>query len=120
KRVGDEVFAGTLNGGGSIEIEATKLASETALARVVRLVSEAETQKSPTQTLVDRVARVLVPATLVAIALLCVVPPLAGWLAPSDAFLRAMALLVSASPCALVIATPAAVLAGIARAARGG
>jgi Zn2+/Cd2+-exporting ATPase len=120
KRVGDDVFAGTLNGGGLIEIEATKLASETTLARVVRLVSETETQKSRTQTLVDRVARVLVPTTLVAVALLCVVPPLVGWLAPADAFLRAMALLVSASPCALVIATPAAVLAGIARAAKGG
>lgn len=113
------VFAGTINGSGAIEIEVTRLASDSTLAKVVRLVSEAETQKSPTQRFTDRFERVFVPAVLGLAVLL-----LFAWVAIDepfrDSFYRAMAVLVAASPCALAIATPSAVLSGVARAARGG
>jgi Cd2+/Zn2+-exporting ATPase len=120
KAIGATVLAGTVNLGGALEVVATKLAGETTLARVMRLVAEAETQKSPTELLVDRFARVFVPLALAVVAALAIAVPLLGWLPWSDAFLRATAVLVAASPCALAIATPAAVLSGIACAARRG
>lgn len=113
------VFAGTINGSGAIEIEVTRLSSETALAKVVQMVRQAETQKSPTQRFTDRFERIFVPAVLIlALALLF------AWVIVDEpfnaSFYRAMAVLVAASPCALAIATPSAVLSGVARAARGG
>jgi len=113
------VFAGTINGSGAIEIEVTRKSGDSALARVVKMVSEAETRKSPTQRFTDRFERIFVPAVLVLAFLL-----LFAWVVVDepfrDSFYRAMAVLVAASPCALAIATPSAVLSGIARAARGG
>jgi len=113
------VFAGTINGSGALEVEVTRRSGESALARVVKMVSEAETRKSPTQRFTDKFERVFVPAVLILAALL-----LFSWVVVDepfrDSFYRAMAVLVAASPCALAIATPSAVLAGIARAARGG
>ena len=113
------VFAGTINGSGLIEIEVTRLSTESTLAKVVKLVSEAETQKSPTQRFTDRFERVFVPAVLTLAFVL-----LFAWVVVDepfrDSFYRAMAVLVAASPCALAIATPSAVLSGVARAARGG
>lgn len=112
-------FAGTINGSSVIEIEVTRKSSDTTLAKVVKMVSEAETQKSPTQRFTDKFERIFVPAVLaLAIALL-----FAGLVIDEpfrDTFYRAMAVLVAASPCALAIATPSAVLSGVARAARGG
>ena len=113
------IFAGTINGSGSIEVEVTRRSTDSALARVVRMVSEAETRKSPTQRFTDRFERIFVPAVLVLAVVL-----LFAWVVVDepfrDSFYRAMAVLVAASPCALAIATPSAVLSGIARAARGG
>ncbi|NIK37946.1 heavy metal translocating P-type ATPase [Xanthomonas arboricola] len=113
------VFAGTINGSGALEVEVTRRSGESALARVVKMVSEAETRKSPTQRFTDKFERVFVPAVLILAVLL-----LFSWVVVDepfrDSFYRAMAVLVAASPCALAIATPSAVLAGIARAARGG
>ncbi|GLT01126.1 ATPase [Sphingobium jiangsuense] len=113
------VFAGTINGSGLIEIEVTRLSSESTLAKVIKMVSEAETQKSPTQRFTDRFEKVFVPAVLALAFLL-----LFAWVVVDepfrDSFYRAMAVLVAASPCALAIATPSAVLSGVARAARGG
>jgi Cd2+/Zn2+-exporting ATPase len=113
------VFAATINGSGAIEVEVTKRAADSALARVVKLVSEAETRKSPTQRFTDRFERIFVPAVLALAFVL-----LFAWVVVDepfrDSFYRAMAVLVAASPCALAIATPSAVLSGIARAARGG
>ncbi len=113
------VFAGTINGSGAIEIEVTRRSTDSALAKVVRMVSEAETQQSPTQRFTDRIERVFVPAVLALAGLL-----LFAWVVVDepfrDSFYRAMAVLVAASPCALAIATPSAVLSGVARAARGG
>lgn len=113
------VYAGTINGAGAIEIVVTRLASDSTLAKVVRMVSEAEAQKSPTQQFTDRVERWLVPGVLILVVAL-----MFAWLVVEepfhDSFYRAMAVLVAASPCALAIATPSAVLSGVARAARGG
>ena len=114
------VFAGTINGEGSLNVRVSKLASESTLARVVRMVREAETQKSPTQKLTDRIERVFVPSVLILGAALLVVPPLLMDEEFAVSFYRAMSVLVAASPCALAIATPSAVLSGVARAARGG
>ncbi|MFO0903701.1 MAG: heavy metal translocating P-type ATPase [Pirellulales bacterium] len=120
-RLGPEhrTFAGTINGGGALEIQVTKLSSESTLARVVKMVSEAETQKSPTQRFTDKFERIFVPAVLAFVVLL-----LFAWAVIDepfrDSFYRAMAVLVAASPCALAISTPSAVLSGVARAARGG
>ncbi len=86
----------------------------------MKLVEEAQTQKSPTQRFAERFERIFVPVVLLSVVTVIVLPPLAGWLSWSDAFLRAMTMMVAASPCALAIATPSAILAGIAQAARHG
>ena len=113
------VFAGTINESGALEIQVTKLSTENTLARVVEMVSEAETQQSPTQRLTNKFERYFVPAVLGFVVLL-----LFAWVVIaepfSQSFYRAMAVLVAASPCALAISTPSAVLSGVARAARGG
>ncbi len=120
KGPGDPVFAGTVNGEGTLEIRVTRLAKDTTLARIIRMVEEAQAQRSPTQIFTARFTRVFVPAVLVAVLVMIFIPPLLGILTWSDAFLRAMTMLVAASPCALAIATPSAVLSGIAQAARNG
>ena len=113
------VFAGTINGSGALEVVVTKTANESTLARVVQMVTEAETERSPTQRFTDRFERVFVPSVLALVALL-----LFAWVVVdetfAESFYRAMAVLVAASPCALAIATPSAVLSGVARAGRGG
>jgi len=113
------VFAGSINGTSVLTIVATKAAADSTLARVVKLVAEAETQKSPTQQFTDRFERAFVPIILAVVGIL-----LFAWVVVDEpfarSFYRAMAVLVAASPCALAIATPSAVLAGVARAARGG
>ncbi|MDA8180350.1 MAG: heavy metal translocating P-type ATPase [Deltaproteobacteria bacterium] len=119
KQPGDKVFAGTVNGEGALIVEVTKLARESTLSRMVEMVAEAQTQKSPTQRFTDRFESIFVPVVLAGAALLIVLPPLFG-LPFAASFYRAMAVLVAASPCALAIATPSAVLSGIARAARSG
>jgi Cd2+/Zn2+-exporting ATPase len=120
KTVGDEVFAGTINGSGSLEITSSRAMGDRTLDRVIRLVAEAQTQRAPTQVLTDRLTRIFVPSVLTLAALLIVVPPLLGWLDWSESFYRAMTVLVGASPCALALGAPATVLAGIAQAARKG
>jgi len=112
-------FAGTLNGPGAIEVMVLREARDSTLARVVQLVAEAETQISPTQRLTKRIVRIFVPSVLALVAGLLIVPPALGE-SFGDSFARAMAVLVAASPCALAIATPSAVLAAIARAAKAG
>lgn len=113
------VFAGSINGGGALEIHVTHVAADSTLARVVEMVRNAETQQSPTQQFTDRFERIFVPVVICGAVL-----SMFAWLIVDEpfsaSFYRAMALLVAASPCALAIATPSAVLSGIARAARGG
>jgi len=113
------VFAGTINGSGALEVWVTRAANDSTLARVVRMVSEAETNQAPTQVFTDRFERIFVPVVLAGAVL-----AMFAWLVVDEtfgeSFYRAMALLVAASPCALAIATPSAILSGVARAARGG
>lgn len=120
KGPGDEVFAGTINGDGALQITTTRVAGDRTLDRVVQLVEEAQTQKAPTQRFTERFERVFVPAMLVADLLLIVLPPLLGFWDWGTSFYRGMALLVASSPCALALGTPSTVLAGIAQAARNG
>lgn len=120
KHVGDQVFAGTINGGGALEVEVTKLASETTLSRIITLVQDAREDATPTQQFIDRFSQ---PYTFVVIGatLLAMVLPYFLLNEPfSTTLYRAMTLLVVASPCALVISTPASALSAIAAAARQG
>jgi Cd2+/Zn2+-exporting ATPase len=112
-------FAGTINQSGSLEVQVTKLTSENTLARVLTMVSEAETRVSPTQKFTKQFERYFVPTVIAGVVLL-LFAPLVLEEKFSQSFYRAMAVLVASSPCALAIATPSAVLSGVARAARGG
>ncbi len=120
KGIGDEVFAGTINGSGALEIEVTKLDSESTLSKIIVLVAEAQEDTAPTQQFIDRFSQpytyVVIGSTLLAIIL----PVLFGNEPFSDTLYRAMTLLVVASPCALIISTPASVLSAIAAGARNG
>lgn len=114
-----KVFAGTINGAGTLEIKTLKEAKDSTLSRVVQMVKEAEQQQSPTQQFTKKIERYYVPAVLLLVitllfAFLIVDEPF------SRSFYRSMAVLVAASPCALAISTPSAVLSGVARAARQG
>ncbi len=113
------VFAGTINGAQTLEIKVTRLAKDSTISRLVELVNEAQTQKSPTQTFTDKIERYYVPFVLVLVGVMML-----AFLVINESFgasfYRAMAVLVAASPCALALATPSAVLSGVARAARGG
>jgi len=120
KQPGDDVFAGTINHEAALEVKVTRLARDNMLSRVMQMVAEAQSQQSPTQQFTQRFTSRFVPAVLLATVLLIVVPPLVGWMSLDDSFYRGMLLLVATSPCALAIGTPAAVLAGIAQAARHG
>ncbi len=120
KAPSEKVFAGSVNGDGVLVIEVSAAVGDRTLDRVIKLVAEAETQKAPTQQFTDRFERVFVPLVLAADVVLIIAPPLIGVLTWAESFYRGMALLVAASPCALALGTPAAVLAGIAQAARNG
>ncbi len=120
KEPGAEVFAGTLNGQGALHVRSTKPASDTTLARIIHAVEEAQASRAPSQTFVDRFARIYTPAVVVVAVLIAVVPPLAGFGAWGMWVYRALAMLVVACPCALVISTPVSIVSGLAAAARGG
>ena len=120
KAAGDQVFAGSVNGDGALTVEVTAAAGDRTLDRVIQLVAEAQTQKAPTQQFTDRFEKVFVPVVLIGSVLVAVAPPLFGWWTWSVAVYRALTVLVASSPCALALGTPAAVLAGIAQAARNG
>ena len=120
KGEGDQVFAGTVNQEAALDVQVTRLAADNTLNRVMQMVAEAQSQQSPTQQLTQRFTRKFVPAVLILTALVIVAPPLLGWMPLQESFYRAMLLLVAASPCALALGTPAAVLSGIAQAARNG
>ncbi len=115
----NRAFAGTINGSSVLEVRVLKLARDSTLSKLVELVKEAETQKSPTQQLTDKFERYFVPAVIfLVVVLLFAFVVIDETFAES--FYRAMAVLVASSPCALAISTPSAVLAGVARAARQG
>ncbi len=115
---GDEVYAATINGTGVLDVRVTRRATESTVARIVALVAEAQATRAPTQRVIDRFGNRYAWAVILGSLAVMTVPTLAlGW--PFEtAFYRAMTLLVVASPCALVISTPATYLAAIANAAR--
>ncbi|WIF66988.1 heavy metal translocating P-type ATPase [Metapseudomonas otitidis] len=119
KSPGDRVTGGAINGEGRLRVRTTALGGETVLARIIRLVEDAQAAKAPIQKLVDRVSQVFVPAVL-----LIALATLAGWLlagaALETALINAVAVLVIACPCALGLATPTAIMAGTGVAARHG
>jgi len=120
KGSGDSVFSGTINGSGALELQVTKLASESTISKIIGLVQEAQNNAAPTQRLIDRFSQ---PYTLVVIGvtvLAAIVPILFGNEPVSTTIYRAITLLVVASPCALIISTPASILSAIAAAAREG
>jgi Cd2+/Zn2+-exporting ATPase len=120
KAAGDEVFAGTINGRGALEIGVTRLRRDSMLARIIHLVERAQAQRAPIQTFVDRFARVYTPAVLVLAVLIALVPPLAAGGAWSTWIYRSLVLLVISCPCALVISTPVSIVSALAAAARKG
>lgn len=120
KAPGMPVFASTILSGGAITLEVTHRAQETLLARIVHQVEQAQESRAPAQHFVDRFAHPYTLAVVLGTALFALIPPLIlGW-AWDDAIYRAITLLVVASPCALIISTPAAILSGIANGAKHG
>jgi len=119
KEQGDALFAGTMNGSGPLVMQVTRLAGDSSVARIIRLVETAQAQRAPVQRVVDRFARVYTPA-VIAIALgIALVPPLFGgeWL---EWLSRALVLLVISCPCALVLSTPISIVSALSAAARNG
>ncbi|MCL5958158.1 MAG: cadmium-translocating P-type ATPase [Chloroflexi bacterium] len=120
KSAGDEVYAGSINERGYLEIEVTKPYRENMISKIIQLVEEAQAERAPSQRFVDRFARYYTPAVLLLSAAIAVLP----WLILGEPFqpwiYRALVLLVISCPCALVISTPVSIVSGIARAAREG
>ncbi|HVJ27707.1 MAG TPA: cation-translocating P-type ATPase [Vicinamibacterales bacterium] len=120
KTAGMEVFAGTINGRGALDVLVTRLRGDSTIARIIHLVERAQAQRAPSQTFVDRFARIYTPIVLVFAVLVAVVPPLAFAADWSTWFYRALVLLVISCPCALVISTPVSIVSALAAAARKG
>jgi Cd2+/Zn2+-exporting ATPase len=120
KSAGDDVFAGTINGYGALDIRVTHLRQDTTLARIVALVELAQSQRAPSQAFVERFARYYTPAIIALAIGLSIVPPFMLGQPFGTWFYRALVLLVISCPCALVISTPVAVVSAIATAARRG
>jgi Cd2+/Zn2+-exporting ATPase len=119
KGPGDEVYAGTINGRGSLDLEVIRVGRDTRLARIIHLVEAAQARRAPVQSFVDRFARVYTPAVIALAAVVAAVPPLV-WGDPVTWIYRSLVLLVIACPCALVISTPVSIVAALSAAARNG
>jgi Cd2+/Zn2+-exporting ATPase len=117
---GGRVYAGSLNGDGALAVRVDRLATDTTMARMIKMVEESRSRQGVSQRFAQRFTRIYVPVILLGTLLLIFLPPALGILDIRDSFLRGMTVLVGASPCALAISTPSAVLAGIAQAARNG
>jgi Cd2+/Zn2+-exporting ATPase len=120
KGIGSEVFAGTINGDGTLTVESTKAAEDTTLARIIRMVEEAHSRRAASEQWVERFARVYTPVVMVLALLVFVAPPLLFGAAWGTWFYKALVLLVIACPCALVISTPVSIIASLAASARAG
>lgn len=120
KNLGDEIYAGTINGKGLMEIEVTKLAENTTLAKILTLVEEAQNQKAPMEQWVDKFSRYYTPMVVVLAVGVALIPPVFFQLPLNLWFKKAIILLVIACPCALVISTPVSIVSAIGNAAKQG
>lgn len=119
KKKDDQVFAGTINGYGVLEIRINCISSETTLARIIKLVREASNNKAPAQRFVDSFAKIYTPIVVLLAITIAIIPPLVfgHW---GEWFYRSLVMLIIACPCALVISTPVTIISGLTRAARNG
>ena len=120
KTAGHEVFAGTINGRGALDVLVTRLRRDSTLARIIHLVERAQAQRAPSQAFVDRFARVYTPVVLVLAIVIALAPPLLAGESWSTWFYRSLVLLVISCPCALVISTPVSIVSALAAGARKG
>ncbi len=120
KRPGDEIYAGTINERGSLEIKVTKLAKDNTISRIIHMVEEAQGQRAPSQQFVDKFAKYYTPLVIVLAVLVAAVPPLIFGQPFEKWFYEAMAMLLVACPCALVISTPVSIVSAIGNAAKNG
>jgi Cd2+/Zn2+-exporting ATPase len=120
KKIGDTVFAGTINTSGGLEVRVTKLARDSAIARLIQMVEHAQSEKAETQRFLDRAEQYYAAGVILFVLGLIFVPWLIGGAPFDSAFYRAMTVMVVASPCALIISTPASILSAIGGAARNG
>ncbi len=120
KEPGAEVFAGSINAEAVLRVRVTRAAEDNTIARIVRLVQEAESARAPTERFIDRFSRVYMPAVVGVAVLVAIVPPLAFGLAWGDWIYRALALLLIGCPCALVISVPASITSALSTGARNG
>ena len=120
KAPADEVFAGSINGEGALEIDVSRPAADNTIARIVHMVEQAQAQRAPSRRFVDRFARIYTPAVIALAAGIAVVPPLLLGAPFADWLYRALVLLVISCPCALVLSTPVTIVSAISSAARQG
>ena len=120
KQPGSEVFAGTINGDGAIEVDSTKVSSDTTLSKIIKLVGDAQSKRSPSEQWVEKFAKYYTPIVMLLSLLIIFVPPIALSGEWSAWFYRGLVLLVIACPCALVISTPVSIVAALTSAARNG
>lgn len=120
KTIGEEVYAGTINETGSVEVKVTRISQETTLARIIHLVEKAQEKQAPMQSFVDRFAQIYTPIVFGLAILFILLPPLLGWGSWHEWLYRGLELLVIACPCALVISTPVAIVSAIGNAAKNG
>jgi Cd2+/Zn2+-exporting ATPase len=120
KGPGDEAYAGTINGRGSLELSVTRIGPDTRLARIIHLVEAAQSRRAPVQSFVDRFARIYTPAVIALAVLVALVPPLVGGADAATWLYRSLVLLVISCPCALVISTPVSIVSALSAAAKNG